>query len=148
MAQLEITTEFDNRVFVPGDTIRGKVSWQTTTGEAPAGAVELRLFYYTSGKGTRDVAIVDSIAFDLPAASDQRDFEFKLPEGPYSFSGKLVSLIWGLELQVGDGGAVEGIDLTVSPTGEEINLYAHDDGNLPKHSDFAIGAMKRKIRTQ
>jgi hypothetical protein len=140
MSQLEITTEFNNVAFVPGDTVRGKVSWRSDSPQ-PLESAEIRLFYYTAGKGTRDVILVDSIQFDLPGPSDQREYEFQLPEGPYSCSGKLVSIVWALELQLG-GNATERLEFTLSPTGEEINLYAHDDGNLPAHSDFTIGKSK------
>ena len=137
MAHLEITTEFDNRAFVPGDTIRGQVTWSSDEVEPPAQA-ELRLFYYTAGKGTRDVEVTDSRPISQPGHSGQFDYEFPLPEGPYSFSGKLISLTWALEFQLGNH-ATERLEFTLSPTGQEVDLYAHDDGNLPDYSGLSFG---------
>ena len=58
----------------------------------------MRLFWYTRGKGTEDVGLVDTVAFPNPQTTDQRTFRFALPEAPYSFSGKLISIIWAIEL--------------------------------------------------
>jgi hypothetical protein len=48
-----------------------------------------------------------------------------LPEGPYSFSGKLISLIWALELACSPGSETVRREITVSPTGHEIVLGEH-----------------------
>ena len=140
MATIEITTEYENRAFVPGDRLRGQVSW-TDPGTEPAESAELRLFYYTAGKGTRDVEIVDSHQIPQPGQSGQFDYDFQLPEGPWSFSGKLVSIVWALEFQL-DNGPTERLEFVLSPTGAELDLYAHDDGNLPEYSGFTIGKAK------
>jgi len=137
----EIRTEFDNRAFVPGDTLRGTVSWRA--GTTPK-QVELRLFYYTTGKGTRDVVVFDRRDFEAPLAEDERPFEFTLPAGPPSFSGKLVSLIWSLELGVGDDLLVEDFEFVLSPTGEELNLYRHASDDMPSYSDFMIGSRRKR----
>ena len=60
--------------------------------------------------------------FDEPYASDSRNFEFKIPAGPYSFSGLLISLAWALELEL-DKECLQ-YDIVVSPTGKEISLYS------------------------
>ena len=73
---LEISTDADERAFTPGGTLAGRVSWLLQ--EVPE-SVELRLFYYTSGKGTQDVGIAQSLSFDHPSTSERRDFSFKLP---------------------------------------------------------------------
>lgn len=140
MVQLEITTEFDNLAFVPADTIRGQVTWMSEDADSPEQA-ELRLFYYTAGKGTRDVEVIDSRPVPQPGSNGQFDYEFQLPEGPYSFSGKLISVIWALEFQFGRD-ATERLEFTLSPTGEAVDLYAHDDGNLPEYSGFTLGKSK------
>ena len=119
MNTLQIATRDGRRQFFPGDEIEGTASWQL--GE-PAKAVELRLFWYTRGKGTTDAGIVDRARFDHPAQTDEYTFRLKLPDGPYSFSGKLISLIWALELVVEPSGEAERLEFTVSPTGKEIVL--------------------------
>ena len=132
MPRLIITTELNNNAFVPGDRLCGRVEW-TDLPSLPEKA-ELRLFHYTSGKGTRDLEIIERREFDGPVNGDRREYEFQLPAGPPSFSGKLVSLIWALELIIEtDGDEVsERLEFFLSPTGAEVDLYAYADGNAEK----------------
>lgn len=119
MNSLTITTQQQGSSFRPGEQLNGTVSWKI---EAQPKSAQVRLFWYTGGKGTRDVEIVDSIIFQTPKESDERSFSFKLPDAPYSFSGKLISLIWAIELILEPGGHAERLQIIVSPTGEEILL--------------------------
>jgi len=105
--------------FRPGDRIAGSVEWLAG---APPESVELRLFWYTQGEGAQDVNEVHNQRFPSPGQQDSREFSFEFPLSPYSFSGKLISLLWALELVVKPTGEVERLDLTMSPTGEEIRL--------------------------
>jgi hypothetical protein len=59
---------------------------------------------------------------DNPNAVGWKDFSFTLPEGPYSFSGQLISLVWALELTCSPGSETFRQEITVSPTGREITL--------------------------
>ncbi len=119
MSKMTIETERGKDRFVPTDKVSGTVSWDL---DQVPDSVELRLFWYTKGKGDRDVGIVAGVALANPQAHDRRDFSFKLPEGPYSFSGRLISLIWALELIAKPSDLTERFDLTVSPTGEEVRI--------------------------
>ena len=119
MSELEIKTRGDKTSFLPGEVVEGQVSWAT---ESAPGMIELRLFWRTQGKGTRDMSVVQSLMFENPRWQGTRDFRFQLPEGPYSFSGKLISLIWALELIVTSTNETERLDILVSPTGSEILL--------------------------
>ena len=118
MSDLEIRTRDDKTNYVPGEELAGEVSWRT---DAAPREAELRLFWHTAGKGTQDVEVIETISFDSPARSDRRPFRFTLPESPYSFSGKLVSLIWALELVLASG-ETERLDIVISPTRNEIAL--------------------------
>jgi hypothetical protein len=118
MSLLTIDIQDMNTAYKPGQTIRGQVQWQLA--EKPKNAI-LRLLWYTAGKGTEDVGVVRMAAFDNPAATDTRRFEFTLPTGPCSFSGQLISLIWTLELEVDKECMRQ--DITLSPDGQEIKLY-------------------------
>lgn len=135
----EIQTGFDNRAYVPGETLRGTASWQM--GETPPSVV-LRLFFHTEGRGTQDVEVVATREFDAPTSVERRSFEFVLPEGPYSFSGKLISLIWALELVVGDDGPVERLTFVLSPTAEEIDLHRHARPEMPEYQTMKLGGKK------
>ena len=90
-----------------------------------ASSAEVRLFWYTRGKGTEDVELVDTVAFPNPQTTDQRTFRFALPEAPYSFSGKLISIIWAIELIVEPGRSVERREIVMSPSGREV-VVAHE----------------------
>lgn len=124
MSDLEIRTRDDKTEFLPGEELAGEVSWRT---DSLAGSVELRLFWCTEGKGTRDVEVVESISFSVPGRQDRRDFRFQAPDSPYSFSGKLISVVWALELVLPSTGEVERLDIVISPTRAEIVL-AHGEG--------------------
>ena len=45
-----------------------------------------------------------------------------LPAGPYSFSGRLISLIWALELVAEPGNHVARVEITLGPDGQEVVL--------------------------
>ena len=106
--------------FLPGDGLEGVVRWEFA--KAP-GAVEVRLFWRTQGKGTEDLKIVQRARFERPAPNARQAFRVTIPPDPYSFSGKLVSLVWGVEAVAEPGGKSNCVKLTVSPTGDEILLY-------------------------
>jgi len=119
MSELRIETAGDKKSFRPGEEITGLVGWKL---EKPAEAVELRLFWYTKGKGDVDAGVVETVRYDDPRQMDGRQFRLRVPEGPYSFSGMLISLVWALELVVEPSRETERLELTISPTGEEIIL--------------------------
>jgi hypothetical protein len=119
MDLIEIRLEGERDGYLPGEPISGTVTWEL---ETPAEGVEMRLFWYTRGKGTTDVQVVKAQHFDAPGASGSRPFRFVLPEEPYSFSGKLISLIWALEAIVQPGNRVERRELIVGPDAREIVL--------------------------
>ena len=83
---------------------------------------KLRLFWFTRGKGTEDAAVVDTLRFETPQAEEARPFRFVLPEAPYSVSGKLISLVWALELVAEPSREVDRLELVVAPGGREVLL--------------------------
>lgn len=102
--------------YQPGEVIKGTVAWTAVESLRQA---ELRLFWHTQGKGDRDAGTVETTVFELPQPSDTREFRFSAPAFPPSFSGKLISLVWGLELVLEPGGA-EVVELVIAPGGKEI----------------------------
>jgi hypothetical protein len=119
VAKLTIESADHLTHYHPGDHVNGFVGWELD--EAPR-YVELRLFWYTRGRGTRDAGIVAKQRWDNPPRIDAPLFDFELPAGPFSFSGKLVSVAWALELVAAGVSDVAKLDLVVSPTLEEIDL--------------------------
>jgi len=112
MGVLQVTTRDNRTIFHPGDEILGTVTWQL---ERNPQAVELRLLWHTRGRGATDLSIVETVRFDFPRPSDRRDFRFRAPLAPHSFSGRLVSIVWALELVALPSQATTRLDLTISP---------------------------------
>ena len=121
MDELKIETEGGRDAYDPGEELRGTVSWDLA---APAADVEVRLFWYTRGKGTTDVNVVKTQRFDAAGRRGRHDFRFVLPESPYSFSGKLISLVWALEAIAEPGERSARLDLIVAPDSKEIQIPA------------------------
>jgi hypothetical protein len=121
MSWIQIQTDGGAVSFRPGEEVSGTVSWFL---DAAPESLDLRLFWYTEGKGDQDVEVIDSVPFEAPGTQDSRAFRVRLPEGPYSFSGQLISLIWCLEAVAKPTDEVGRLPITVSPTGQEIVLRA------------------------
>jgi hypothetical protein len=119
MSELSILLPEGRFSFFPGETMTGTVSWNLDT--VPE-VVELRLFWRTEGKGDQDLEISGVVRYENPSQRDEEAFEFTLPDGPYSFSGKLISLIWALELIALPSEETERVEFILSPTGQEILL--------------------------
>lgn len=122
MSSLHLELADSKTKYRPGEAVEGVAFWELA---APPQSVEIRLFWHTQGKGTVDVEVVQSQP--APAAQkDRRPFRFVLPAGPYSVSGTLVSIVWGVELVAEPSGESASVEIVVSPTGEEIRLVKVD----------------------
>ena len=119
MSELRIELADGRTSYRPGEPLSGRVTWRV---DEPPESAELKLFWYTSGKGTQDVGVVQTMTFASPRKDDHRDFTLPLPREPYSFSGTLISLIWAIELIVEPGEHVEREQIVLSSTGEEVEL--------------------------
>ena len=119
MQELNIEITDNRKSFKPGETIAGTVRWNV---QGNPEAIEASLFWRTQGKGTQDVGVVETARFDSPGSLGQKEFSFKLPAGPYSFSGRLISLIWAVEATALPSDETARSEITVSPTGQEVVL--------------------------
>jgi hypothetical protein len=119
MPTLVIHIRENRTAFSPRETVAGEVSWQA---DSPPHSAELRLLWSTSGRGLTDIGTVETIPFPNPQAIETRPFAFTLPEGPYSFSGTLITLAWALELVIQPGNHSQSIDITVAPEGKVVTL--------------------------
>ncbi|MCZ6507200.1 MAG: hypothetical protein O7A04_04015 [Acidobacteria bacterium] len=120
MNELTIELAAGQSRFEPGETIRGTARWRLD--EVPDETLEVRLFWYTEGKGELDVELVETVELGSVSAAGSRDFSFSTPAAPLSFSGKLISLVWAIEvvaLPDGDAGRQE---IMISHTGDEIRI--------------------------
>jgi hypothetical protein len=116
MNDLQIQLQGDNH-FAPGDRVSGLVHWQL---DFPPNSAELRLLWYTQGKGTQDLQVIDVAKFDGATQSGDYEFEFTLPAGPYSYSGKLISILWTLELLIEPKSLSTRSDFTMGPDRREV----------------------------
>lgn len=115
----------------PGTELRGTVHWAL---RVPPTSIQTRLFWYTEGKGDRDLSVVQESSIDTSATSGSTPFTFRLPAGPYSFSGKLISLIWAIEVIAEPGGETARVELTVGPEGREARIDLGGSETAPAHS--------------
>lgn len=116
---LTITFANNNTSFRPGDEIAGTARWQL--GEAPK-HVEISIGWSTRGKGTQDSETVATTAVDNPMAQGEHGFRFTAPGEPHSFSGKLISMIWSIELLVEPSDETERVEIVIAPEAREIEL--------------------------
>lgn len=113
-----ITLQTGRTAYRPGDAVAGNVHWDLKEARK---RVALRLFWYTAGIGTVDVGVVDEWVLDTPDLRGGQAFNLRIPEAvPVSCAGKLVSVLWALELVAEPGGALERVELTVAPQGEVL----------------------------
>ncbi len=121
MNQLKIGTRENRANFRPGEELQGAAGWEL---EKRPELVEVRLIWFTRGKGTEDVGVVETVRFEQPQAAEARPFQLSLPAQPYSFSGKLISLVWALELVALPGRQSARFEFVLAPTGQEVVLHA------------------------
>ena len=105
--------------FRPGETITGAVLWEF---EKPPASAEVRLVWFTRGKGTEDAGVVGTVAIEGPPVADTREFSFEAPNGPYSFSGTLIALLWAVEFVAKPGSEFQRIEIVIAPDAREIRL--------------------------
>lgn len=122
--------------FLPGEEIDVTLSWNL---ELPPDRIEVRLVWNTSGKGDTDIGIAQVIPFDMPSQSDRRVTAIQLPTAPYSFSGKLVSLMWGIELVALPSGESYRKNVTIAPEGNEVRLQRNPVGLTDDEDQFDNG---------
>jgi hypothetical protein len=102
----------------PGDVLELIASWSLA--ETPS-SLEVRLFWFTQGKGTSDVGVVETQPVEIAGARGDRRVRFRLPDTPYSFSGTLITLTWAVEL-IADDALVARWDFVMAPEGREVQL--------------------------
>ncbi len=100
----EIGVQLNEMALSPGEAISGRAGWQLD--KQPA-KVAIRLFWYTTGKGSDDSELIDEVVLDDPSAHQLYDFSFELPVEPYSYHGKLLSIEWAIEVVAGKHSSIE-----------------------------------------
>jgi hypothetical protein len=135
MTALQLALDGDTLSFVPGAQILVTASWNLGVSLKN---IELRLFWYTQGKGDSDVHVVQQLAFPNPELQETKRLAIRLPDAPYSFSGKLISLIWAIELVAEKSNEAARLEFVMAPGAREVILDAlpqYDDENDGHHVD-------------
>jgi hypothetical protein len=102
--------------FEPGEHLRGKIKVDASL---LTQKVEILLFWKTSGKGTEDKELARHLEYDS-MDFEELSFDIDLPLTPYSFTGRLMTVSWYIEVACGKKKASERI--MIAPNGEEVNL--------------------------
>lgn len=116
---LEIQVAGGRPSLLPGETVSGTLQWMV---DAAPEAVELRLLWLTEGRGDRDVGVARTLRIEAPPAVGSSAFAFEAPSGPYSCSGRLLSIRWVLEAVSKPGRETARADLVLAPDGREVEL--------------------------
>lgn len=119
MSHLSLQLENGVTSYEPGAQVIATAEWEL---DQPAKSIVLKLLWYTQGKGGTDSGVVQEVSFDNPEARGQKRMGIQLPDSPYSFSGKLISLMWALELKALPFGETDRIEIVLAPGGQEIIL--------------------------
>lgn len=117
---ITISLDQPSAQYRPGETISGSVSWPQLTEEIDG--LEIRLLWYTEGKGSQDIEVVAVEKSEAPRSAGSIRFQFVAPTRPFSFSGKLISLAWTLEVVLLPTGEGFREPIVLSGDGREIQL--------------------------
>ena len=114
--------ELDHFNHQPFDALKGRVR---LTGPSTAKSLELRIFWFTRGRGDEEAEILHRI--ELNPQQLLSDFSWELPAAPYSFAGQLITLAWAVEVVDENEQSLDLVPFLLSPSGEEIQLEAIPD---------------------
>jgi hypothetical protein len=110
----------ENRTsYNPADTLSGAIRWES---DEEVRAVEVRLIWFTRGKGTGDVGLVAAETWDHPGKSGVQSFSFTLPEEPWSFTGRLITLTWAVEAVLLPSKLSDRVEFVMARGGKPLSL--------------------------
>ena len=108
---------------------RGPDRWHDPLGTRKAARnTQINLRLVTEGRGTQDGKIEAELDWITNQLSGKEAFQFKLPPTPYSFTGHLTSLQWGLELSIKKSKDTYVQNITLAPDLKSIDLPLIDEG--------------------
>ena len=130
MSLLNIQLANPDRCYAPGEAVAGRVDWKALP--ADSDSIEIRLIWFTRGKGTRDFEVVESMTVDTPTTAGETGFQFIAPRYPNSISGKLISVVWAVEVIVFPGHEAENHELIISPTRQPLTIAGPNEEQVDK----------------
>lgn len=109
---VEIT--LDSTAIEPGGTISGRVTWP-----GAGSTLVVALGWVTRGKGDKDTDEVTATTIPVAGQTEAR-FTLTAPFQPFTFSGKLISIVYYVTAKVGIGEAK--VEIVIAPGGKEVVL--------------------------
>ncbi|GHC55629.1 hypothetical protein [Roseibacillus persicicus] len=131
-----VEIELDHFHHQPFQELTGRVR---ITGSLPAKKMELRVFWFTRGRGDEEAKVLHRQ--EISPHDSLVPFAWKLPPAPYSFAGKLITLAWAVEVVDEKEQSLDLVPFLLSPSGEEMQLEALKD-STPK-GKVAIFSVER-----
>ena len=129
MSWIRVDLAEGRTAYRPGEAVEGTVSWSLDPTDDAVGSVDVHLLWFTRGKGDRDSKVVATERLEeAPSGSGRREFRLRLPAAPYSVSGKLVSIVWAVEVVLSPTDRAERTEITMSPSGREVLLHPDLEG--------------------
>jgi hypothetical protein len=120
-----ISIEPNTRQFEPGATITARVQWSDLRDND---RLVVRLFWFTTGKGDRDIEIVSEVPLQATGTSGQEVVKLTAPAWPFSYSGKMVSIQWAIEVVRLPGEDAQTVELVIAPDGRARSPYEMTTG--------------------
>lgn len=120
MIELRLSTADGRTAFEPFEEVDVVAEWDSAT---PPPWLELRLTWFTRGKGNTDLLVVRHWRHVPTESRGKHVWHVRLPAAPYSFSGKYVSLVWTLELLEATEEHSTRRDIIIAPLSREIALH-------------------------
>ena len=124
---IAIRLKDDKKEYAPGETLAGTIEWSLD--EAPE-SIELCLVWFTAGRGTQDISVVERQPLNNVHRGGERPFSFTLPPGPPSFEGKLITLRWAVEAVAQPQGEFVRERIDVLTDGEKFILSSCSEKSL------------------
>ncbi|MBX3055989.1 MAG: hypothetical protein KF770_05905 [Anaerolineae bacterium] len=96
-------TDYGYKRYAPGEALRGNLTVYPDS-DIKCKNLYLRLLWHTAGRGTQFLEKVQELNMfsgTLSGGSPRSfDFEFVLPQQPWSFEGHYISTVWKVQAQV------------------------------------------------
>lgn len=107
--------------FQPGEVLIGDAEWDLT--EPLPSHLELKLCWTTDGNlgGGAEPVVTNRVPLEIGPPVGTRQFQFDLPQGPWSFRGKLFEIVWYVELATDDND-YQRAEFILGPGGKPIEV--------------------------
>ena len=124
MNRLELNIEEGRLSFSPGEAVNVELEWEL---EERTTEIKLRLVWFTKTKGKPEFELIQEESISNPDLTGKRSFKFQIPIMPYSFQGKLFSLIWAFEAELIPGKRIFRQEISIGPDQKAVSVSESHD---------------------